>query len=202
MGEANERGGAPIWLVGMMGVGKSTVGRHLAELLGRTFFDADREIEARAGATIPQIFEREGEAGFRARERETIEALADGDAVIALGGGAVSQESVRERIASRGIVVYLRADIATLLRRVGRGRGRPLLAGLTAEERRARLQALLSERSRYYEEAAVIVDSDGLESRDAAQRVARALRVQLAQTGRAGPGDSAAGGSDPSSARR
>jgi len=210
MGEGHEVGAVggtagitPVWLVGMMGVGKSTVGRHLAQLLALEFVDADHEIEERAGATIPRLFEREGEAGFRARERDAIAELAERSAVVALGGGAVAQPAVRACIAAHGTSVYLRADVPTLLRRVGRGRGRPLLSGLDASSRERRLRELLAERRAHYEAARLTVDCEGLTSPEVARRVAAAL-AELQRDARAGRsgGQDPPGGSAPPAARR
>src|SRR5690606_21135862 len=134
-----------IWLVGAMGAGKSAVGPRLAARLGLPFVDADAEIERAAGASIAAIFEREGEASFRARERAAIEAQAGRAAVVALGGGAIAQPGAAERLAATGTVVWLRARPETLAARVGDGAGRPLLASLAPDERRARIAALLAE---------------------------------------------------------
>jgi len=149
-----------IWLVGMMGAGKSTLGPLLARALRRRFVDADVEIERRAGSPIAEIFAREGEAGFRARERAELDALGGSGAVVALGGGAISQPGAPERLATQGTVVYLRARVDTLLARVGHARARPLLAGLAPAERRARLEALLAERKPAYETARIVLDTD------------------------------------------
>ena len=95
-----------IYLVGPMGAGKTTVGRHLAELLGREFLDSDHEIERKTGATIPWIFEKEGEQGFRSRETSVIDELTQRSGlVVATGGGAVTQALNREFLKQRGIVV-------------------------------------------------------------------------------------------------
>lgn len=148
-----------MWLVGMMGAGKSSLGPRLAARLGRTFFDSDKEIECRAGCSVAEIFAKEGEAAFRRRERECIEALADSGAVVALGGGAIAEPGAAERLAQLGWVVYLRASPEQLLRRLGRAEGRPLLQGLDAAARLARLTELLARRRAAYETAAVSVDS-------------------------------------------
>jgi shikimate kinase/3-dehydroquinate synthase len=151
-----------IWLVGMMGSGKSTLGPALARALGRRFVDADREIEREAGVSVSELFAREGEAGFRARERAALDALAGSGAVVALGGGAVAQAGAAERLAAQGTVVYLRARLETLVMRLGNASSRPLLAGLDAKGRRARLEALLAERKPAYETARITIDTDDL----------------------------------------
>ncbi len=145
-----------------MGAGKSSVGARLARRLGRRFVDTDAEIERASDARISEIFEREGEAGFRARERAAIEALAAETCVVALGGGAIAQPGAREWLAERGTLVYLRAAPESLLRRVGNGCGRPLLEGADASERLTRLRSLLAERAPHYEAASIVVDTDDL----------------------------------------
>ncbi|MCB4859273.1 shikimate kinase [Sphingobium sp. PNB] len=120
----------PIVLVGMMGVGKSTVGRRLAARLGVGFVDADEEIEKAAGMTITEMFERYGEAYFRDGERRVIARLMDGEPkVIATGGGAFMQEETRALILEHALAIWLNADIDTLVDRVSRREGRPLLKG-------------------------------------------------------------------------
>ncbi len=145
----------------MMGAGKSTVGRALARRLGRPFVDTDEEIARARGASIPEIFEREGEAAFREHERAAIEAAAERAGVVALGGGAVCQPGAPERLRARGQLVYLRARPESLAERLGAGRGRPLLAGAGEGGLRARLEALLAERKGAYEAADWTVDVDG-----------------------------------------
>jgi len=149
-----------VWLVGMMGSGKSRVGALLAARLGRPFVDTDRVVEARAGATIVEIFAREGETGFRARERDAIMEAAGRGAVVSLGGGAIAQPGAADGLAASGTIVYLRARPETLARRVGEGEERPLLRGLDAAGRLAKLRALLAEREKHYERAALVIDTD------------------------------------------
>jgi shikimate kinase len=156
-------GGKTVWLVGMMGAGKSSVGPALAERLGVPFVDTDAEVECRAGMGVTEIFGREGEAGFRARELEAVESCAGRPAVVALGGGALTQPEVRKRVARQGRVVYLRARPESLAARVGPAQERPLLRGLDAEGRLARLRELLETRVRDYESGALVVDTDGLD---------------------------------------
>lgn len=120
----------PIILIGMMGVGKSTIGRRLAARLDLPFIDADEEIEAAAGMSIPEIFARYGEEGFRDGERRVIARLIDqGRKVIATGGGAFMNEQTRELILDRAIAIWLDADLDILVERVSRRDGRPLLEG-------------------------------------------------------------------------
>ncbi|MDQ4419059.1 shikimate kinase [Sphingobium sp. DEHP117] len=120
----------PIVLIGMMGVGKSTIGRRLAARLGLPFVDADEEIAHAAGMTIPEIFEHFGEQEFRNGERRVIARLIEGGRkVIATGGGAFMNDETRGLILDRAIAVWLDADIDVLVERVSRREGRPLLVG-------------------------------------------------------------------------
>jgi len=165
-----------IWLVGMMGAGKSAVGELLAKRLGRPFIDTDAEIERRTGRTIAEIFEKSGEPAFRDLERDAIERVTNGaDAVVALGGGAIAQPDAARLLAARGTVVYLRARPATLAKRIGPAPERPLLAGLDAAGRRRRLAQLLAERAEHYEAARIAIDTDGLDPDGVAERIERAL---------------------------
>jgi shikimate kinase len=147
-----------VFLVGMMGAGKTTVGRRLARRLGWAFVDADRELEARLGVPIATIFELEGEAGFRQRESALIDELSGRNAlVLATGGGAVLDPVNRGVLHERGRVIYLRASVGDLWHRLRRDKVRPLLR--TADPR-ARIEALLALRDPLYREAAhVVVDT-------------------------------------------
>ena len=159
----------------MMGAGKSTVGRRLASLLGLRFVDADAEIERAAGRSVSEIFAVEGEAAFRAREREAVKALLGSDAVVALGGGAIVQDEVRRLLVGHGPVVHLRVSPERALARVGDADERPLLAGLTEGERLARLAELLRERAPAYATADLAVDTDALAADEVAARIAAHL---------------------------
>lgn len=121
-------GSHSIVLVGMMGAGKSTIGRRLSARLGLPFLDADTEIETAAGMSIPDIFETRGEADFRDGEVRVIARLLDnGRSVIATGGGAVMRQETRDRILEKGVSIWLKADPDTIMRRVRRRSDRPLL---------------------------------------------------------------------------
>lgn len=165
----------PVWLVGLMGAGKSAVGRRLAARLGRQFVDSDLEIEREAGSSIAEIFAGEGESAFRSRERAFIEAWCDRSAIVALGGGAMAQSGIPELLARTGRSVYLRALPRTLAERVGSGEGRPLLAGLDAAGRLAKLGELLVARSAFYDAAEVAVDTDGKSAEAVATEICAAL---------------------------
>jgi shikimate kinase len=148
----------PIVLVGMMGVGKSSIGKKLAERLHLPFIDADDEIENAAGLSISEIFERFDEAYFRDGERRVITRLMTGEPkVIATGGGAFINEATRALILSHALSVWLDADLDILIERVGRRSNRPLLAG---KDPREVLQALASERNPFYAQANIHVRSD------------------------------------------
>jgi len=142
-----------------MGAGKTAVGRRLARRLQLPFADSDAEIESRTGVDIAYIFEREGEAGFRAREREVIDTLTStAGIVLATGGGAVLMAENRECLAARGTVVYLDATIEQQVERTGRGVRRPLLA---AGDRRAKLEELARVREPLYRSIAAITVKTG-----------------------------------------
>jgi shikimate kinase len=149
-----------VFLIGPMGAGKSAVGRKLAEELKLEFHDSDEVIETRTGVDIPYIFEREGESGFRARERQVIDELTQVPGIVlATGGGAVQDSHNRDRLGSRGRVVYLHASVDQQLRRTRSGRERPMLKG---GDPRAILEDLMAVRDPQYREIAdVIVETDG-----------------------------------------
>jgi shikimate kinase len=164
-----------ICLVGMMGAGKTTVGRQLAKRIGWRFVDADHEIESRTGVRIPTIFEIEGEAGFRRREAETIEALTrESGLVLATGGGAVLDPSNRGRLKESGLVVYLRVLPLLLYERTRHDRNRPLLQ---VADPLARLEELFAERDPLYREVAdVVIDTSSGGVGSLVRRVEQELR--------------------------
>ena len=142
-----------------MGAGKTTVGRVIAKKLNRRFIDSDHEIEARTGASIPLIFEIEGEEGFRQREAEVIRDLtAQQGIVLATGGGAILRPENRECLKAGGVVIYLRASITNILQRTSHDKSRPLLQ--TADPR-ARLEELARVREPLYLEVADMVIETG-----------------------------------------
>ena len=149
-------------LVGMMGSGKTTMGRTLSRHLGMTFVDSDEEVQKRTGVTIPHIFDIEGEAGFRQRESTVIRDLAIRDnMVLATGGGAVISEQNREVLQQTGIVIYLKASVHDLWQRTRHDRNRPLLQ--TADPR-AKLTELHRQRDPLYQQVADIVIQSGKQS--------------------------------------
>lgn len=158
-----------------MGAGKTTVGRYLAELLNRQFIDSDHEIEARTGASIPWIFEKEGELGFRQREKAVISALTQlSNIVLATGGGAVTQAENRQHLHARGIVVYLYTPVEIQLLRTQRDRNRPLLQ---VEDPEKKLRELLAFRDPLYREIAhVVVETNQGSARDLAQKILQLIR--------------------------
>lgn len=146
-----------IVLVGLMGAGKTSVGRRLAQKLGLPFRDADAEIEAAAGCSVSEIFERFGEKGFRDGELKVIRRLLRGSPkVIATGGGAYMNEALRADIREKAVSVWLKAGVETLLERVIRTDRRPLLHNKNPKET---LERLMAERYPIYEQADIIVDS-------------------------------------------
>jgi shikimate kinase len=173
-------GSAPpdnIFLVGMMGAGKTSVGKALARELGKTFLDSDQVIESRTGVRIPVIFELEGEAGFRARESAVIDELsARQGVVLATGGGAVLSEANRRLLHARGMVIYLRASVQDLWHRTRHDRNRPLLQ--TADPL-ARLGELHAQRDPLYREVAhLVVDTGSQSLRSLVQRLRQKLLAQ------------------------
>jgi len=164
-----------VFLVGPMGSGKTAVGRHLARALGLAFHDSDAEIERRTGVDVPFIFEKEGEAGFRQREREALEALtALEDIVLATGGGAVLMPENRRLLAQRGCVVYLQTSVAQQADRVRYGRSRPLLS--TSGDAVTLLGQLMERRAPLYAEIAdIVVSTDGRRVNSVAEQVLREL---------------------------
>jgi shikimate kinase len=167
-----------LFLVGPMGAGKSTIGRRLAQLLRCEFLDSDREIERRTGAGIPMIFEHEGEAGFRAREKAVIADLTRRSGIVlATGGGAILDPDNRSCFQQRGTVIYLCASVDEQLRRAGQDPNRPLLQ--TADPRR-RLETLLAVREPLYLEVAdVVVPTDGRHARQVVQFILRRLQISM-----------------------
>ena len=164
-----------VFLVGPMGAGKTTIGRQLARLLKRDFLDSDREIEQRTGVNIPLIFELEGEAGFRTRERGVIDELTQlPGIVLATGGGAILDPDNRRHLSERGTVVYLETSVEQQLKRTGRDRNRPLLQ---TEDPKRRLEELLAIRDPLYREIAnITVLTDGRTAKDVVNQILRHFR--------------------------
>lgn len=163
-----------VFLVGPMGVGKTTIGRVLAEILGLNFLDSDREIEASTGADIPWIFDVEGEKGFRLRESRMIDQLTRRkNIVLATGGGAVLSEKNRKCLAKRGVVVYLRASIRQQVDRTSRDKNRPLLQTADPEKK---IRELMKIRDPLYREVAdIIVDTNRRNARTVSIDISRRL---------------------------
>jgi shikimate kinase / 3-dehydroquinate synthase len=159
---SSKRSSGNIILVGMMGSGKTTVGRLLAKQLGKTFIDSDEEIQKRTGVTIQHIFDVEGEAGFRQREAGIVqELLLRNDIILATGGGAVLDQQSRKLMRENGTVVYLKSGVHDLWQRTRHDRSRPLLK--TADPR-AKLYELFEQRNPLYTETADIVMHTGKQS--------------------------------------
>ena len=179
--------GRSLVIVGLMGAGKTTIGRRLAVALGLPFVDADAEIERAAGLTVGELFDRFGEAQFRDGERRVIARVLGGaQAVVATGGGAVTDAATRRLIAERAVSLWLRCPVASLVRRVAGRTHRPLLQGVEIE---ATLERLLGERARFYAQAQLVLEcgDDGADvttARALAQLAAwgepRRVRVPLA----------------------
>ncbi|AEP28624.1 shikimate kinase AroK [Brumicola nitratireducens] len=159
-----------IFLVGPMGAGKSTIGRHLADELHLDFYDSDQEIEKRTGADIAWIFDLEGEDGFRKREEDIINDLTDKQGIVlATGGGSIVSKNVRNRLSARGIVVYLQTTIDKQVARTQRDKRRPLLQNDDPEQV---LRDLADERNPLYAEVAdYVVETDDQSARAVANQI-------------------------------
>jgi shikimate kinase len=164
-----------IFLIGPMGSGKTAVGRHLARLCRYGFHDSDADIEAKTGVDIQFIFEKEGEEGFRSREKESIDRLTRFEAIVlATGGGAVIDPDNRRVLAERGVVVYLATSLEQQLERTRHGRHRPLLNDTDPE---AKLKELMQRRALLYAEIAdLTVSTDGRRVQLVAEEIHQELR--------------------------
>jgi shikimate kinase len=173
----NTLDGRPIVLIGMMGAGKTSVGKRLAAKLNLPFSDADAEIELAAKMKVAEIFERHGEPYFRDGERRVVlRMLGEGCRVLATGGGAFMNEQTRESIAQKGVSIWLNADIDVLVRRVRRRTDRPLLLGANLEET---MQKLIDQRYPIYAEAMITVVSRDASHEEALNDVIEALEKYL-----------------------
>ena len=182
--------GRPIVLVGLMGAGKTSIGRRLAEKMGLTFVDADHEIEAAAGKTIADIFAEHGETYFRDGERKVIARLMEnGEQILATGGGAYMNPETRARIREGGICVWLKADLDLLMKRVMKRNDRPLLRTADPE---AVMRRLIEDRYPVYAEADVTVECRDVQHAQMVNEVLRAIASKAAreksQNGRTGNG--------------
>lgn len=171
-----------VLLIGMMGAGKTTTGRLLAERLEWPYLDTDDEIERRCGRTVPEIWRDDGEPAFRAEEARVLASAcaSDGPMVISVAGGAVLDPANRALIRAAGLVAWLRADVATLSSRLGSGSGRPLLARGPAEA----LARLSAERAPLYSELADLTfDVDRMSPPQVVEAVAEAVEARVGATG-------------------
>ena len=165
-----------IIFVGPMGAGKTTIGRQIAKALDRDFYDSDKEIEKRTGATIPLIFELEKEEGFRVRESAMIKELLSraNNIVLATGGGAVLNEKNRKYMAKHGFVIYLCAPLEQLVRRTARDKNRPLLQ---TKNPKKTIEDLLATRDPLYREVAdVVFETDGFSVRQVVSKLQKLIK--------------------------
>jgi shikimate kinase len=168
-----------IVLIGLMGAGKTTIGRRLAGALRLPFHDADAEIELAAGCSVAEFFERFGEAAFRDGERRVIARLLDGPRhVLATGGGAFMAPDTRELIREKGLSIWLRADLDLLMERVSRRQTRPLLK---SPDPRAVMQRLMTERYPVYAQADLVIDSRGGPHDAIVAEIVKAMNARKAQ---------------------
>ena len=172
-----------IVLVGMMGAGKTSIGRRVASVLHLPFRDADAEIEKAANLTIPEIFDHYGEAHFREGERRVVaRLLADGPAVLATGGGSFMREDTRRACKEHGVTIWLKADVPVLLDRVRKKGNRPLL---NTPDPEGSLRRLLSEREPIYREADIIIASREGPHQAVVNEILTAVDALLAERDRA-----------------
>lgn len=169
--------GQSVFLIGPMGVGKSTIGRQLANQLNLPFFDSDREIELATGADIPWIFDVEGEQGFRVREARMIDTLSQKpNIVMATGGGAILSSASRAFLHNRGTVVYLKASITQQMERTGKDKSRPLLQ---TSDPLAKIKELMNIREPLYRETAhITVDTSRRSPRYVVAEILKQLGVE------------------------
>ena len=164
-----------VFLVGPMGSGKTAVGRHLARLLRYGFYDSDADIEARTGVDIQFIFDKEGECGFRAREKESLDRLTGLESIVlATGGGAVIDADNRRLLAERGVVVYLFTSLEQQLERTKHGRHRPLLNDTDPEKKLAELMQIRA--ALYAEIADITVSTNGRRVQLVAEEIHHEMR--------------------------
>lgn len=172
--KSNLRIERPVVLIGLMGAGKSTVGRRLAKKLHVKFVDSDDEIEKAAGCSIEDIFELYGEAEFRQGEQRVLERLLDeGPMILATGGGAFMQDAIRAKILAKGRAVWLKAGLDALVERTSRRGGRPLLK---QGDPRQTLERLINERYPVYGEAPIIIDTDSETLDSTVDKIVEALK--------------------------
>ena len=170
MGKVNQN----VFLIGPMGSGKTTIGRHLAKILGLDFYDCDHELERLTGASVNLIFDLEGEEGFRLREKYLLKELtAKNGVLIATGGGTVCNEENRLMLRSSGYVVYLKTSIEEQLKRLSKDKSRPLLQ---AEDRTQRLKNLARVRNPFYDATADLVFTS---RKSSVQATAKALSITI-----------------------
>ena len=170
----------PIALVGLMGVGKTTVGRRLARKLGRPFYDSDDEIEQASGRTVAGYFRDHGEAEFRKGERRVIDRLLDGEPIVlATGGGAFIPEETRKILNERALTVWLKGDFTTIMERVSRKNTRPLLQ---VPDPQARMRELMDERYPIYAKAHITVPIAKGPHIRTVNKVIRAIRTHTPET--------------------
>lgn len=174
-----------LYLVGFMGTGKTTVGRAVAQKIGFTVLDSDHEIERLQGKPIPDIFAQQGEAAFRAMEREFIDHGHPTErTIIACGGGLVVQPGMLEKLKSKGVVVCLHASVETILARTARNRNRPLLA---VDDPETRIRTLFAAREPIYKQSGTVILTDSRGLHEITGHVVRAWRRDAADFARAHP---------------
>lgn len=172
----NQHASPNIYLVGFMGVGKSVIGRRLAEQLSMRFIDSDRAIERNTGRSISEIFREEGEASFRLKEREFVKTgHPKHGAVVSCGGGLVIQEGISDLLKSMGVVICLFASRETIIKRTSRNNKRPLL---NVEDREAKVLELLAEREPHYLAAGICISTEDRSVMEVVEHICRIYQKQ------------------------
>lgn len=169
-----------IFLIGLMGAGKTTIGRHLARVMHKQFYDSDHEIEARTGVSVRTIFDIEGESGFRKREEAVVASLVrQHNIILATGGGVILSENNRRALKANGLIVYLYAGLDELWARTRQDKNRPLLQTV---DPKSRLQALFTERDPLYRDVAdIVINTRHQHGNVIAQTLARSLSISTIQ---------------------
>lgn len=174
---SHRRISSPVFLCGMMGTGKSAVGKELARLLKQPFTDLDKQIELSLSASVSEIFQTRGERFFREKEQEALsQYIRNNTGVLALGGGTLQDQQIIDRLKSAGILIYINTPIPILLERLQRSNRRPLLHGLTTDQLKQKILQLTSEREIFYSQADIIVEGSRLPAAVTARSIYQKLQ--------------------------
>lgn len=173
----NSKSDQVIFLCGMMGTGKSLVGKHLAKRLNFQFTDLDSEIESEAGMSIAQIFREKGESGFRDIEKKTLLHFVNRtNGVVALGGGTLQNQQLVDLVKNSGILIFIDTPEEILLNRLKRSKRRPMIHGLSHDELKQLIKKLLDERKPFYNQAHIIISGDAANKESTAELIIKKLK--------------------------